>query len=51
MVNAVEMLREGYFGSGINAKYSISYLLTCNLVLTGTALLLLQRVKKIITAD
>ena len=51
MVNAVEMLREGYFGSGINAKYSISYLLMCNLVLTGTALLLLQRVKKIITAD
>lgn len=51
MVNAVEMLREGYFGSGINAKYSISYLLTCNLVLTGAALLLLQRVKKIITAD
>lgn len=51
MVNAVEMLREGYFGSGINAKYSISYLLVCNLVLTGTALLLLQRVKKIITAD
>lgn len=51
MVNAVEMLREGYFGSGINAKYSIGYLLVCNLVLTGTALLLLQRVKKIITAD
>jgi ABC-type polysaccharide/polyol phosphate export permease len=51
MVNAVEMLREGYFGAGINAKYSISYLITCNIVLTGTALLLLQRVKKIITAD
>lgn len=51
MVNAVEMLREGYLGSGINAKYSISYVLTCNLMLTGTALLLLQRVKKIITAD
>jgi capsular polysaccharide transport system permease protein len=51
MVNAVEMLREGYFGAGINAKYSISYLITCNIVLTGAALLLLQRVKKIITAD
>jgi ABC-type polysaccharide/polyol phosphate export permease len=51
MVNAVEMLREGYFGVGINAKYSISYLVTCNIVLTGVALLLLQRVKKIITAD
>ncbi len=51
MVNAVEMLREGYFGSSVNAKYSISYLLTCNLVFTGVALLLLQRVNKIITAD
>lgn len=51
MVNAVEMLREGYFGVGINAKYSISYLVACNIVLTGAALLLLQRVKKIITAD
>lgn len=51
MVNAVEMLREGYFGVGINAKYSISYLVTCNIFLTGAALLLLQHVKKIITAD
>lgn len=51
MVNAVELLREGYFGAGIDAKYSISYLITCNIVLTGAALLLLQRVKKIITAD
>ena len=51
MVNAVEMLREGYFGVGINAKYSISYLVTCNIFLSGAALLLLQRVKKIITAD
>lgn len=51
MVNAVEMLREGYFGTGIKAQYSVSYLVGCNIVLTGTALLLLQRVKKIITAD
>jgi capsular polysaccharide transport system permease protein len=51
MVNAVEMLREGYFGSGINAQYSISYLITCNIAVTALALLLIQRVNKIITAE
>lgn len=51
MVNAVEMLREGYFGNTINAQYSISYLIACNIVLTAIALLLIKRVDKIITAE
>jgi capsular polysaccharide transport system permease protein len=51
MVNAVEMLREGYFGSGIQAQYSVTYLITCNIVVTALALLLIKRVNKIITAE
>lgn len=51
MVNAVEMLREGYFGSSIHAQYSIGYLVGCNILLTATALLLIKRVNKIITSE
>lgn len=38
MVNGVEMLREGYFGSKIVAHYDLSYLVTCNMVLSLFAL-------------
>ena len=51
MVNAVEMLREGYFGRSIQAKYSISYLLICNITLTAVALLLISKVKKMLSKD
>jgi ABC-type polysaccharide/polyol phosphate export permease len=51
MVNAVEMLREGYFGNSINAQYSIPYLITCNIVMTAVAMLLIKRVNKIIAAE
>ena len=40
MVNATEMVREGYFGSKIVAHYDVSYLITCNMLLTLFALAL-----------
>jgi len=51
MVNGVEMLREGYFGEIVQAQYSISFLITCNIVLTAIALLLLSQVKKFIESE
>lgn len=38
MVNAVEYLREGYFGSIVHAHYDLSYLISANLILTGLGL-------------
>ena len=38
MVNAVEYLREGYFGSVVHAHYDLSYLISANLLLTGLGL-------------
>ncbi len=46
MVHAVEMLREGYFGTGINAIYSISYLVTCNLCITLVGLILIRKIRR-----
>ena len=40
MVNGVEMVREGYFGSKIVAHYDVAYLISCNMVLTLFALAL-----------
>jgi ABC-type polysaccharide/polyol phosphate export permease len=51
MVHAVEMLREGFFGMGIQSRYSISYLLICNISFTVIALLLVNNVKKLLTRD
>ena len=34
MVHGVEILREGFFGSMVHAHYSVSYMFSCNLVLT-----------------
>jgi ABC-type polysaccharide/polyol phosphate export permease len=35
MVNAIEYLREGYFGSVVHAHYDLAYLIGANLILTG----------------
>jgi len=40
MVNGTEMVREGYFGSKIVAHYDMTYLITCNMVVTLFALAL-----------
>ncbi len=46
MVHAVEMLREGYFGGGVNATYSVFYLMICNLVLTLVGLVLIRKIRR-----
>jgi ABC-type polysaccharide/polyol phosphate export permease len=46
MVHAVEMLREGYFGKGVHAVYSIDYLIKTNAALTLLGLLLVRRVRR-----
>jgi ABC-type polysaccharide/polyol phosphate export permease len=51
MVHGVEMLREGYFGGGIRAMYDVGYLVTCNMVLTAVALLLINKVSKLVKAE
>ena len=48
MVNAMEYLREGYLGGGIQAIYSLSYIFFCNITLSFFALLLICQVKKYI---
>jgi ABC-type polysaccharide/polyol phosphate export permease len=44
MVNGVEYLREGYFGSKVTAHYDMGYMATCNAVLT---LLAMARIRKV----
>ncbi len=46
MVHTVEMLREGYFGTGVNAIYSISYIATCNLCITLVGLILVRKIRR-----
>jgi ABC-type polysaccharide/polyol phosphate export permease len=38
MVNAIEFLREGYFGSVVHAHYDLGYVITANLLLSGLGL-------------
>lgn len=42
MVNGIELLREGYFGSHARAHYDIGYMAACSLVMTLVALLQLR---------
>jgi ABC-type polysaccharide/polyol phosphate export permease len=44
MVHGTEMLREGYFGSQIDAVYDTSYLVTCTLVMLCIGLAMTRRV-------
>jgi ABC-type polysaccharide/polyol phosphate export permease len=44
MLNALEYLREGWFGSAMHAHYDIPYVIICNLVLTLTGLSLARQV-------
>lgn len=46
MVNAVEMLREGYFGVEVRAIYSVQYMLISNSALTLVGLLLMRKIRK-----
>lgn len=42
-VHGVELVREGWFGSQARAHYSIAFIVSCNLVLSVTALIFLRR--------
>lgn len=44
MLNILEYLRDGWFGSLFRAHYSVSYVLTCNVVLTFSGLSLVRQV-------
>ena len=46
LVNSVEMLREGYFGTGIKAMYSVQYLVQVNSALTLLGLLLVRKIRR-----
>lgn len=46
MVNAVEMLREGYFGAGAKSVYSIQYMLEVNTAVTLLGLLLVRKIRR-----
>jgi ABC-2 type transport system permease protein/capsular polysaccharide transport system permease protein len=44
MLNALEFLREGWFGSMMHAHYDVGYVILCNLALTFAGLSLLRQV-------
>jgi capsular polysaccharide transport system permease protein len=46
MVNAVEMLREGYFGTEIKVVYSVQYLVEANVAVTLLGLLLVRKIRR-----
>ena len=49
VVHGVEMVRDGYFGSRVEAIYDLGYLITCSLVLTVVALIATRWVEKRLT--
>lgn len=51
LVNGVEMLREGYFGQSIHARYSVSFLIVVNLVLTLLGLILIRNIRRKLIDD
>lgn len=51
MVNAVEYIREGYFGSIVRAHYDIEYLLLFNIILTFAALSMAGQVARNVTPE
>ncbi|MCW2361372.1 MULTISPECIES: ABC transporter permease [Sphingobium] len=46
MVNGVEFIREGYFGSAIVAHYDMAYMATFNALLTISALVMTRKVSR-----
>jgi ABC-type polysaccharide/polyol phosphate export permease len=51
MVNGVEIVREGYFGSLVRAHYNLPYLLVCCVVLTFAALVQCSDISRHITPE
>ena len=46
MVHGVEMVREGFFGSKVEAIYDPGYVLVCSLVLSAVALIIVRWTEK-----
>jgi capsular polysaccharide transport system permease protein len=46
MVHSVELLREGYFGNGVRAMYSLHYLIEVNASLSLFGLLLVRKMRR-----
>ena len=46
LVNAVELLREGYFGMSVKAEYSVPYIVMFNLCMTLVGLILVRSIKR-----
>jgi capsular polysaccharide transport system permease protein len=51
LVNALEFLRESYFGPSIKAMYSITYLVSINLVLTFVGLTLSRKIRRVLESE
>jgi capsular polysaccharide transport system permease protein len=50
MVNGVEMLRDGYFGSALTAIYDLPYFICSTLIVWLLALLQLRKIAKLAIA-
>jgi len=46
MVHGVELIREGYFGSKVEAIYDVGYVISCSLVLSVAALIMVRWAEK-----
>lgn len=46
MVHGVEMIREGFFGSKVEAIYDVGYVISCSLVLSVAALIMVRWTEK-----
>ena len=51
MVNGVEMLRAGYYGSAIQSHYSAGYLAMVNLIMLWFGLKLVDRSKRMVSSE
>ena len=51
LVNAMELLREGYFGMSIKAEYSVSFIVIVNLCVTLVGLILVRSIRRKLIDD
>lgn len=51
LVNCVEMLREGYFGMGIGAIYSVQYVLLVNSLTMFVGLILIRKIRSVLVDE
>ncbi len=51
MVHGVEMMRDGYYGAAVKAHYSITYMVTVNIVMLLVGLLLVHKTKNLLGSE